>query len=795
MLRIKIILVLMLHIILLNDVDVEGKTFNYQTFFNMSPYNDAIDLAIVNIITQAQATIDAHFYDIDRDVIVNAFLKAANNGVKIRIITDSDNWNASCDTLNSNPNINVINDLKTTGNDASSRQSHNKFAVFDYNYAGYSPVKNFVWTGSYNITDNGTLNNANNAILIMETNNATLAGAYTTEFNEMWGSTTFTFNAANSRFGSEKTDNTPHYFSLGSGISNIECYFSPSDSTASHIAAAVNSANYNIFFCIFTYTSGAGGHIIFTAMSNRKRAGVAIQGVFDSLQAGGAYSEYTPAVNQGWDVYKDAVSGLLHHKYMIIDYGHPSSDPVVITGSHNWTEAANTANDENTLIIHDNDVVNDYFKEFYDRFTEAGGTVIPFGPQFSDINVSPSSIYNDNSDGAILTVSVKITEPSSTNILAWLDMRKFGGTNYTLLYDDGTHGDTTADDDIYTRNLLFVNNTNLYDKNYIPLYATDGDLTNSTEASIIIKTRIPRILNISYTPLTNNGFTISTIKIKVRDDDSLYNQISLSANLSNFKDTNLILSDNGIAPDEIEGDKIFTFNLTTTNESGIYTIPIKLYDGLHTSYSNIPIRVIQDKIPPAEVSYFYLTSEYKKIILHLKTPSDRDLKGILIVMKSNDNYPVDISDGEKIINKLVDANSEYTFTLTNVRTGVRYYFSAFSYDIQKNYSLMATTDGLAIDYGDKDVIRMSDNYVDLSKQSKVELYLKNDLYENNGDIIKAEIYNINGVLISTIDNQENPGKLVWRLENEMGTKVGSGLYFIFIKTKLKIYKKRILIVR
>jgi phosphatidylserine/phosphatidylglycerophosphate/cardiolipin synthase-like enzyme len=66
--------------------------------------------------------------------------------------------------------------------------------------------------------------------------------------------------------------------------------------------------------------------------------------------------------------------GLLHHKYAIVDaepYGYPAS---VITGSHNWSNAAERKNDENTLIIQNDRIANFYLQEFAARYYEAGGT-------------------------------------------------------------------------------------------------------------------------------------------------------------------------------------------------------------------------------------------------------------------------------------------------------------------------------------------------------------------------------------------------------------------------------------
>ena len=97
-----------------------------------------------------------------------------------------------------------------------------------------------------------------------------------------------------------------------------------------------------------------------------------------------------------WDppapVYPDSVEGYLHHKYMIIDpweiYG---GNPVLVTGSMNWSTRGNFYNDENTLIIHNSDVANLYLQEFVARYTEAGGTYMGYlcGDVNRDWSVNP----------------------------------------------------------------------------------------------------------------------------------------------------------------------------------------------------------------------------------------------------------------------------------------------------------------------------------------------------------------------------------------------------------------------
>ncbi|MFM7730902.1 MAG: phospholipase D-like domain-containing protein, partial [Flavobacteriales bacterium] len=58
---------------------------------------------------------------------------------------------------------------------------------------------------------------------------------------------------------------------------------------------------------------------------------------------------------------------IMHHKYLITDHGQPNADPQLWVGSHNWSTNANTRNDENTLVIHDANLVNQYYQEFSSR--------------------------------------------------------------------------------------------------------------------------------------------------------------------------------------------------------------------------------------------------------------------------------------------------------------------------------------------------------------------------------------------------------------------------------------------
>jgi phosphatidylserine/phosphatidylglycerophosphate/cardiolipin synthase-like enzyme len=62
---------------------------------------------------------------------------------------------------------------------------------------------------------------------------------------------------------------------------------------------------------------------------------------------------------------------LLHHKFAIVDR------QTVITGSHNWSNAANYHNDETLLVIQANPTVAAHFNREFDRLYEQGIIGIP----------------------------------------------------------------------------------------------------------------------------------------------------------------------------------------------------------------------------------------------------------------------------------------------------------------------------------------------------------------------------------------------------------------------------------
>lgn len=322
---------------------------------------------LIRRINAAKKSIDCALYSISGQVgqsIANALVQALARGVKVRFIIERDNMFAGTGiTVNqyiAPSGIPWIMDDFDVVNAGVGLQ-HNKFFVIDFR--GGAPDQAWVWTGAWNLTDSGTNDDFQNAIEIQD---QALAGAYTIEFNEMWGSDSTAPNPANSRFGARKLDNTPHIFNVNG--TPVELYFSPSDRTTSQILSTLAKAQNSINVALLTLTrSDVAG-----TMKSKKDAGVKVRGVLDNGTDSG--SQYSFLTTSGVDIrLKSNTPGLLHHKYGIVDAEVTTATQYVITGSHNWTSAAESSNNENTLILQSNRIANQYLQEFAARYTDAGG--------------------------------------------------------------------------------------------------------------------------------------------------------------------------------------------------------------------------------------------------------------------------------------------------------------------------------------------------------------------------------------------------------------------------------------
>lgn len=339
---------------------------------------------ITSYINNAKSTIDVAMYNNSSTAIVGALKSAAARGVRVRYVTDNS-------TLNS-----VLADTTSLGFKIIKKPTtdlmHNKFMIIDADSVNTS----WVMSGAMNWSLGQIYTDYNNAIFIQD---KSLALVYRMEFEEMWGSSTATPNTTLAKFGADKKDNTPKQVKLAGKL--CEVYFSPSDETALAIINAVNTADVDlqISLLIFTYFD------LGTAVNNAKRRGVDVRGLMNQDTAG-ASSQINFLQRNGNNIKLFRAGGtstIYHHKVAIIDAkpAGANSDPMVVTGSHNWTVSADTRNDENTLILHDPSVANIYLQEFEARWKEQGVGTKEVAPEGFEATIFP------NPTSEILNIHIK----------------------------------------------------------------------------------------------------------------------------------------------------------------------------------------------------------------------------------------------------------------------------------------------------------------------------------------------------------------------------------------------------
>jgi len=298
---------------------------------------------IASWITSAQHTLDIAVYNTNNVAIENAINTAAANGVQIRYIAEGSNANLGIDDFDSSIPVHYRTDNEGSG-------MHNKFMIGDADYHETS----FVLTGSTNMTTANLNTDKNNVIVFQD---QSIARGYRLEFNEMWGSDSMVPDEANSKFGPEKTVNTPLKYVIGG--SPVEVYFSPTDGTTSAIRQAIETMDYDMAFALLSFTRDDLADAIIDGSSFF----ISPQGAIEEI--GGTGAEFENLTEAGIDVHShQGITGQLHHKYAVIDYSEPLSDPTVVTGSHNWSTTAENINDENTVMVHDVRVANLYYQEF-----------------------------------------------------------------------------------------------------------------------------------------------------------------------------------------------------------------------------------------------------------------------------------------------------------------------------------------------------------------------------------------------------------------------------------------------
>ncbi len=219
-----------------------------------------------------------------------------------------------------------------------------------------------------------TRGNANNLLRI---ESPQLANLFRDEFKLMWGDGMG--GKQDSQFGTDKPFRQPQTLKLGNA--KITVRFSPTPATAPWnltsnglIGETLNESKNSVDLALFVFSDQRLANIL----DKRHQQEVNVRALIDPEFAYRTYSEALDMLgvalsdncryekeNQPWKMPIDTVviprlpiGDKLHHKFGIVDQDK------VITGSHNWSQAANSLNDETLLVIQSPTITAHFAREF-----------------------------------------------------------------------------------------------------------------------------------------------------------------------------------------------------------------------------------------------------------------------------------------------------------------------------------------------------------------------------------------------------------------------------------------------
>ena len=261
---------------------------------------------------------------------------------------------------------------------------HHKFMVVDGHQVIVTSAN---WTMSDIYGDFSRPDSEGNQNNLVQIESQDLAAVFLNEFNLMWGDG----NKVNqiSQFKTRKPARPPVEVLVGK--TRVSVQFSPtakqqewSNSSNGSIGKLLQASQQQVDFALFVFSEPGLSRIL----QSQAERGVKVRGLIDRQFA---YRNYSSGLSlmgvdpnyicqgEGTNSAPLATIGVptlpqgdvLHHKFAIVDRH------TVITGSHNWSNAANYNNDETLLVIQDNPTVAAHFNREFDRLYEQGIIGIP----------------------------------------------------------------------------------------------------------------------------------------------------------------------------------------------------------------------------------------------------------------------------------------------------------------------------------------------------------------------------------------------------------------------------------
>ena len=395
-----------------------------EAYRQKSRFGDDLEKQIVDTISQAKSTIDIAVQELRLPKVAQILAEKQKSGVKVRLILEhnysrpwssftsaeianlekreqeryqdfrkfvdinKDNQITSAE-ISQRDSLAIVQDAQipwiddTADGSKGSRLMHHKFVVVDHRFVIITSANFTLSDTSGDFTNSSSLGNANN---LLKVDSPELAKLITEEFNIMCGERVG--GKLDSKFGLQKTLRKSQTITLNN--SKITVNFSPIsptepwvDSANGLISKTLSASKKTVDLALFVFSDQQLANIL----EERHDQNVQVRALIEPQFAYRSYSEaldmmgFALSENCKYEVdnhpWKNPIStvgvpilakgDLLHHKFAVID------NQTVITGSHNWSEAANNGNDEILVVIENPTVAAHYQREF-DRLY---GTIKP----------------------------------------------------------------------------------------------------------------------------------------------------------------------------------------------------------------------------------------------------------------------------------------------------------------------------------------------------------------------------------------------------------------------------------
>jgi len=317
-----------------SPVNEDATTGDWWEVYFTDPGNEDnyIEAALIDYINAAQSTIHIASFEFNLDAVAEALIAADARGVEVQWVTD-DEYGIEADEEDGHGQFAMLEDAGIeVKDDHRGALMHNKFWIFD---------QTIVWTGSTNITVNGTLYNNNNVIVLKS---RAAARIFEREFSEMWD---------NDEFGPTSPSTVAQQDIVINGT-KVAVRFGAEDEVATYLAELLGTAQSEIRFMAFSFTQDdMGGTILRRAVN-----GVDVAGIFETRGSETEYSELSYLFCAGLPMRQDGNPRTMHHKVFVID------EHIVVTGSFNFSNNADQSNDENIVVIDNAEIAAAYLQEF-----------------------------------------------------------------------------------------------------------------------------------------------------------------------------------------------------------------------------------------------------------------------------------------------------------------------------------------------------------------------------------------------------------------------------------------------